>query len=349
MIPLVRAHALTGYIQLVRSLGGNPEQLLRRHHIAPELLDDGDSFIPYAALIHLLEATAKETGRADFGLQMSRHQTIDVLGPLSIVARNSATVRDGLAAVARNIDFYTPSVLCTLSSEGRGLVRYAVEINVPRAPARTQTVDLSVAFARDVIRILAGSDFVAEEATFRHQAAIPTATYRSFFRCPVRFSQSADSLLLRETFLERRIDKNDSLLRQAIEHYVSSVIAKRPLDIQGQVRLFVRRLLATNQCSLSSIAGNLSMHERTLQRRLREECVTFEDIVEEVRRECVIEYLAQDRIRMSQVASMVGFVEQTSFNRACRRWFGLTPRELSRRLKEDGGAALVLGEIGVGE
>jgi len=333
MMPLVRAHALTGYIPLVRSLGGNPEALLRRHCIAPELLADGDSFIPYASLINLLEATAEETGHADFGLLMSRHQTIDILGPLAIIARNSQTVCEGLLAVAQNMDFYSPSILTTMTKEGNGLVRYSLEINVPKTPRRTQTIDLSLAFACDVFRILAGKDCTPEEVAFRHQIDFPAATYRNYFRCPVRFNQRSDSLLFRKVFLDRKIDRNDTILRQTVENYVASVIAKRPLDIQAQVKLFVRRMLATTQCTLPIIAGYLSMHERTLQRRLKEEGQSFEDIVDETRRECALEYLAQRHIRMSQVASMIGYAEQSSFNRVCRRWFGISPRQLHLQFK----------------
>lgn len=330
---LVRSQSLTGYIPLTRSLGADPAQLLRQHGISPHELANEDGFVPYASLIHLLEATARVTGRGDFGLLLSTRQTIEVLGPLAIIARNSATVGDALRAIGRNLEFYTPAVLNSMIEEGPELIRYRIDINVPHTPHRAQTIDLTLAFALDVFRILAGRDCIPQEVSFRHQAEIPASVYGRYFRCPTRFSQPSDSLSFKREIFDRAIGDNDQLLHQTVDDYVATVIARRPHDLQGQVKLLVRRMLATDQCTLGTIAANLSMHERTLQRRLRDEGVCFDDLVEATRRDCAVEYLGQRHIRMSQVASMVGYVEQSSFNRSCRRWFGVTPMQARRQVQ----------------
>lgn len=342
---LVRAQSLTGYLPLTRSLGADPESLLHQHGLTPQQLVDEDGFIPYSALIHLLEATARATGRGDFGLLMSKQQTIEILGPLAIIARNSATVGDALQAIGRYIEFYTPAILNAMIDEGREFVRFRIDINVPHTPQRTQTIDLSLAFALTVFRILTGQDCVPREVSFRHQAEIPVSVYKTYFRCPVLFSQPSDSLVFRREIFERPIDRNDKLLHQSVANYVASVIARRPHDIHGQVKLLIRRILATDRCTLDIVATSLSMQERTLQRRLREEGVSFDDLVDETRRECAIEYLGQRHIRMSQVASMIGYVEQSSFNRVCRRWFGMTPRQARKQIHA-GTALELLSESG---
>src|SRR5687767_10377563 len=93
MTAMVRASGLQGYTALMRSLDHDPAALLRRYRIATESLADEDALVSLRAGVHLLEASAVETGCADFGLRLSQMQDVSVLGPLAIVLQNAPTVR----------------------------------------------------------------------------------------------------------------------------------------------------------------------------------------------------------------------------------------------------------------
>jgi AraC-like DNA-binding protein len=70
------------------------------------------------------------------------------------------------------------------------------------------------------------------------------------------------------------------------------------------------------------------MHERTLQRRLDDQQIRFADILDRVRRQQAREYLRQPALPLPEVANLLGYSEQRSLSRACRRWFGTTPAAL---------------------
>ena len=74
------------------------------------------------------------------------------------------------------------------------------------------------------------------------------------------------------------------------------------------------------------------MSPRTLQRRLKEHGVVFNQVVDDMRFRAAKSYLAQDDIAASEVAYLLGFAEQSSFNRAFKRWSGQTPTEYRRRV-----------------
>ena len=69
----------------------------------------------------------------------------------------------------------------------------------------------------------------------------------------------------------------------------------------------------------------LGVSERTLQRRLTELGRSFSDVVEDFRHEEAARLLATPGIPLVEVASRLGYAEQTSFTRAFRRWTGTTP------------------------
>jgi AraC-like DNA-binding protein len=67
------------------------------------------------------------------------------------------------------------------------------------------------------------------------------------------------------------------------------------------------------------------MSERTLQRRLEEEETSFHQLLDDTRRELAEQHLGKLQLSLVQAAYLLGFADQRSFFRACRRWFGQGP------------------------
>ncbi len=67
------------------------------------------------------------------------------------------------------------------------------------------------------------------------------------------------------------------------------------------------------------------MSPRTLQRRLREESTSFQDVVDSVREELARITMANPKYSLGEVAYLLGFSEISAFTRAFKRWTGMTP------------------------
>jgi len=50
--------------------------------------------------------------------------------------------------------------------------------------------------------------------------------------------------------------------------------------------------------------------------------------VDRARLEQAAKYLAEPTFLLSQIAGLLGYSEQSAFNRACRRWFACTPQQV---------------------
>jgi AraC-like DNA-binding protein len=74
------------------------------------------------------------------------------------------------------------------------------------------------------------------------------------------------------------------------------------------------------------------MSERTLQRRLEEEDTSFVQLLDDTRRELAEQYLGRLNLSLAQAAYLLGFADQSSFFRACRRWFDLSPGQYRSQL-----------------
>lgn len=84
--------------------------------------------------------------------------------------------------------------------------------------------------------------------------------------------------------------------------------------------------------SLMAIAAAEGMSHRTLQRKLRESGSNFEELLRQVRYELALKYLADPELSIRELATLLGFKEQSSFNHAFLGWHGSTPMATRRLL-----------------
>ena len=79
--------------------------------------------------------------------------------------------------------------------------------------------------------------------------------------------------------------------------------------------------------SIESVAGNFNISVRTLQRKLKEEGVSYLQIIEEVRKSLAIHYIKKSSSSVKEISAVLGYSEPSGFVRAFKKWTGKTPSE----------------------
>lgn len=77
--------------------------------------------------------------------------------------------------------------------------------------------------------------------------------------------------------------------------------------------------------TLEAIAANLNTSSRSLQRKLQEEGVTYQQLSDSTRKSLALHYLESGQYPVKEVSYILGYNELSAFNRAFRRWTGTTP------------------------
>jgi hypothetical protein len=114
MTAMVRASGIRGYAALMRSLRADPVPLRRRYRIREDSLEDDDALLSLRAVVHLLEASASETGCADFGLRLAENQDIGILGPLEIMLPSASTGKETMNYASRLLFVHSPGLALTV-------------------------------------------------------------------------------------------------------------------------------------------------------------------------------------------------------------------------------------------
>jgi AraC-like DNA-binding protein len=324
---LIRAPALSGYAELVRELDADPETFLLRFHIPPEAEYREDGFVSSGAFVRLLEHTADELGCPDFGLRLSRRQGLHVLGPLAVIARNAQTVLGGLRAIARYLYIHSPALGLTERPSEVGIA-FGYAVTESGIPYPLQAYELSMGIAVRIIQLLGGPQARSNAIAFMHAQRGPSDAYGQALRCPVHFGQAWCGFELPTQLAEQRIENADPNTRRLATSYLESTYLPNSPSLSVRVAELARRLLPTGQCSIDVIAAELAMHPRTLQRQLATEGVACREVIDQQRRDQAVRYLAEPDLPIQQIVALLGYSEQSTFNRSCRRWFGETPRQL---------------------
>ena len=325
---LIRARALTGFAELVSRQGGDADTLLRESGIDPQALNNPDSAVDMISVANLLERAAVVLMLPDLGLRLSKFQDMSVIGAGAMIAQNSATVGDALAALGRSVTYHTPGASLVLEADQHsGYARFRYDLELPEDAPRKQGMELSYAIAYQFISQTTGSTGEDWFLAFRHRDGQSKKVYRQYFSCPVSLGNYFDSLSFPAEMLEQSINQADPRLKDMAERILRNIQNRFPLDISQQVRELIGRQLAHGDCNIITIAKVLCIAPRTLQRRLQDQGVNFGDLVDEVRKLRAAEYLGFGSIPISDISLLLGYAGQTPFTVACKRWFGLTPKK----------------------
>jgi AraC-like DNA-binding protein len=342
MAELIRASVLAGFPDLVAKLGGDAAAILQRFHLDGVAVESASEFVPYNNAVRMMEAAAEELDCADFGLRLARYQSLDKLGPLALLVTNCTTVGAALQTLTRNLHTYSPSTTLRLSAPPGGPVHFEYDVaqGVSGVPHRVQKTEFSLAFIHAVLGLLVGPGFLPRAILFRHQPNKPADAYRRHFGVVPRFGAEVNAVELTQRDLDQPLEIVAPIMRRAIDEYLQPMIDRQPLTIERQVAELIARMLPSGSCRLAGVAAQLSMHERTLQRHLSQSGLVFEDMVDRIRRDRALELLGDRRIPLAHVAGLLGYSEQSTFSRACRRWYRQAPGAQRRLLTQPGASAL---------
>jgi AraC-like DNA-binding protein len=333
---LIRSTTLWGYHELVRELGGDPESFLLRFRIPPGVEREDDAFIAFDAYVRLLEASADNLDCPDFGLRLAQWQGLDILGPIAVIARNAQTVLDGYQSIARYFYVHSPALRLALAPRTEeSTLTFIYEVTEPGLVV-VQGYELSMAIAVRITRLLGGPQALPSAISFMHDQQGTAAAYDQALGCPVRFGQTWCGFEISEALADLRIESADPETRRIAAKYLESNYVPPTAALSERVAELARRLLPTGQCSVEAIGDQLAMHPRTLQRGLASEGVRCQDLIDQERRHRATRYLAEPGLQLSQIAGLLGYAEQSTFNRSCRRWFGKTPRQYRAELRQSG-------------
>lgn len=185
-----------------------------------------------------------------------------------------------------------------------------------------------VAFAKKSL----GKKLSPNKVCFTHELKGDLQVYEDFFQCPVVFDSEFNGIEFSNDILEMPFIGHNPELLKVLTSYGDLIVRKKQKNAANEViTQFIVENLDTKVPTLDETAQFLGVSPRNLQRKFKAQNTSFKAIVDDVRKEYAYFYLLQTNYKISYVAQVLGFSEQCVFQRAFKRWTGITPGEYRNR------------------
>ncbi|WP_257458850.1 AraC family transcriptional regulator [Archangium lipolyticum] len=324
-------------LALARRRGLDESSLCQDAGLDPAVLRDPEARIPLSAFERLMEALASRVKEPTLGLELAREFTLEAYGVGGLVLMASPTLREGFERAFRYQRLWEDFERLALEPcEGGGRLRFLS--HEPRRPVHWLLAECILAELLLATRALTATPVVPLWVHFEHEPPSDTSAHEAFFGTPVFFGAPTTEIAFSNATLDLPLTHANALFLSFFEQQAKVKVEQLPSTslLSEQVRTALRGALGGGDYSLVAVAAKLHMSPRTLQRRLREEGISHEVLLDGLRQELARVYL-EKRLSISEISFLLGYSNPTAFHRAFKRWTGSSPEYYRARSGARGG------------
>jgi AraC-like DNA-binding protein len=305
-------------------LGISLADVLRQAGLPQALFEQERIVVTTAQWFALLKALGTINDDPSLGLRLGSDVVIEQFNPLSLAAISARSFHEALTKMARYKRLFCSEEMSVIDQDGTWIIE-AIWV-AAREPAPPLLIDSMFASFIELGRRGTGRELYPERITLRREPQ-HRAMYEAHFHCPVEFGADHNRMVYSHQALLQpfRTYNPDllALLEPQLETELHDSAARQ--TFAEQVKALLRSRLPGKQPTMQDVADELHISARTLQRRLAEDGVGFQQLLEAVRREMAQQYLTVSSLDLNEIAYLLGYEEASSFHRAFHHWEGTSP------------------------
>jgi AraC-like DNA-binding protein len=316
-------------LRLLNQRGHDGTALFARHGVDAQLLAQSDARVPVAVSRELMAEAERLTGETALGLALVRHVEYSTFGGLGLVLAAGGSMRGVLERISRYHALVSDTVVLRIVEEGDALVLHIDERSQPPHP---QSMLFLLATVVALGRLRLGGTGSPDRVLLKGVDDACLEHARRFFRCEVQAGTHwRIELPLRasQVMLEGSDPEMAALLEQTLRTRIDADAGAQKLSLK--LALWLEERLPDGEPSLALAAQAFALSERSLQRRLAEEGLSWSRLVDNTRRALAERHLHTPGMSLTQLAFLLGFSDVSSFSRAFRKWFGAPASRLRGR------------------
>jgi AraC-like DNA-binding protein len=154
----------------------------------------------------------------------------------------------------------------------------------------------------------------------------PLSEYERLLGVPVLFNQPHNQVCFPEYLLDVPVSTANATSRGLAESECEKLLIQldQGQDLVIQIRHKLDKMNAFP--TLPIMAKAMASSPRTINRQLAQLNTTYQQILDDARREKAIDLLSYSTINIEHIATQLGYNDPSNFGRAFRRWLGKSPR-----------------------
>lgn len=301
-----------GIVLALELEGLDGRQLFAELGLDYQALQDPDARFPQDAMSRLWQRAVALSGNPAIALNIARvrRPAFHVVGYALMSSRNLA---EGFARLERYQRIIAEASDLTFRRTPQGY-RLGVTVHGDRLPAPPQSAECSLAYLVDMVRWITGRPLDPLAVELPGAPREPLAPYAELFRAPLRFHAEEFALVFSRVDLETPLPSANEALAQLHDRFAGEYLARFSTSrITHLARQTLCRLLPQGEPKRERVAQALHLSQRTLQRRLQEEGTSYQQLLDDTRRDMADQYLQQPGLTLLEVALPAGFCRSEQF------------------------------------
>jgi AraC-like DNA-binding protein len=319
------ANDLHVFLNGLRALGYDAQALLASAGLKEDDLRNPDGRVACEAYGTVLTRAQQHRFTPNLALALARVTPLGAWPLLDYLVLTSDTVGNGVHQLVRYLRLTGNPVTVTIRDESD--------------PVRIEMTTTVQPFAMEYLAALVHLHFSTETdgrfsclaINFQHQLDDRDGFERTL-GSPVK-SNGWNGMMIAQECWQLPLRRRDPILRQMLERHANDILEQLPQQggLAGDVQRVLVSRIPGGDIRTQAVARALNVSARTLQRRLAEEGVTYQALVDRTRKDAASRYLGNANLAIGEVAYLVGFSEPAPFHRAFKRWFGVTPERFRQQ------------------
>ncbi|MDF5731466.1 MAG: AraC family transcriptional regulator [Rhizonema sp. PD38] len=326
----VSIKSIRGILETAAQLNLDGDAILVATGLEPSILNDIDAYITQDQYRNMWLEITQRSGQSDIGLQLADFAHVGTFDVVGYIIQSSPNLGEAITCSIRYSRLMNEGIELKLETQGQVA---QITYNVPTEPVPIPaSSEWALANLLQTTRDTTGVNWTPIRVGFRHFLPKNLTAYQQKFRCPLEFNQPVDFIQMDRELLHVPMLQAEPGLCAVLKRYGEDLLKRFPraTTFQDKVRGVIIEELGKGNVEAQRVSTRLGIVPRTLQRQLREAGTSYREVLDEIRRELSVHYLRDSDMAICEVTFLLGFSETTSFNRAFKRWYNLSPGEFRR-------------------
>lgn len=313
--------------------GIDGDGVFRQVGLDPSALEDPNARYPISGMHRLWHTATTMSGDPCFGLTAAEQWRPTTWHGLGFAWLASETLNEAYRRFSRYSAIVASAADIRLEEKSGRVCMFIGSRSGEIEDASASVIDSVVAVVIHMSQEICGRDFSPLRVEMTHQGAGCRQRRREFFRCPLVYGASQNVVEVSADIASQTLPSANAGLAHANEKVIRDYLTQIGGGFAAQqVRVRLINGLSSGCVRAATVAGELNMSPRTLQRKLSDEGTSFSAVLDGTRRELAIRLLGDKTMTFCEISYLLGFSEESSFSRSFRRWTGTSPTEYRKHL-----------------
>lgn len=306
--------------------------LLEEVGLRTDDLSDPNGRIPFVKFDQLLQIAATRLNEPCLGIKLGQSIRPGHLGSHGFALMSCATGHELMQQHVRYSTLTIDAAYVVIEKRGNDYVRFLKSSLKNEADLGRLQCELNVSTTVAMARWFTNRpDLSPKWVTFQYQEPSDTSPYEEFFNCPVQFSGSETAVCFDGAYLSMSLPHANPQLRKMMDDVCAGLIKQLGTALEpgwvAHARQLILKSFNEGLPDIATIATAIGMTEEDLKSQLAHRGTSFRGFVDELRQGLALGYVRDPNLSLVDIAYLLGFSEQSAFQRAFKRWTGVSPGE----------------------